>query len=199
MRVVPPFRRRDVRAHPRAAVGAGAGKEELGSLRDAPWIGTHNSFNSVAEMGQTVSTSDPNQQLSIDDQLDLDIRSIELDVHWFQRPGDSEPQPVVCHATSTHLGCSTEKPLGPVLDEVNAWLRDPAHANQVLFVYLEDHLDNPTGYDITPDQWRQVIAAVKARGLVPFLDMAYQGFGSGIAKRESSIGTFVLMSDNFAV
>src|SRR5437764_157881 len=29
-------------------------------LRDAPWIGTHNSFNSVAEMGQTVSTSDPN-------------------------------------------------------------------------------------------------------------------------------------------
>jgi hypothetical protein len=116
-------------------------------LRDAPWIGTHNSYNSVAEMGQTIATSDPNQQLSINDQLDLDIRSIEIDVHWFQRPGDSEPQPVVCHAAGNHLGCSTEKPLGPVLDEVNAWLRDPAHANQVLFVYLEDHLDNPTGYD----------------------------------------------------
>jgi hypothetical protein len=124
-------------------------------LRDAPWIGTHNSYNSVAEMGQTIATSDPNQQLSINDQLDLDIRSIELDLHWFQRPGDSEPQPVVCHATGTHLGCSTEKPLGPVLDEVNAWIRDPAHSSQVLFVYLEDHLDNPTGYDTASAQIQQ--------------------------------------------
>ena len=31
---------------------------------------------------------------------------------------------------------------------------------------------NPTGYDLTPEQWRQVVAAAKARGLVPFLDMA---------------------------
>jgi aromatic-amino-acid transaminase len=41
---------------------------------------------------------------------------------------------------------------------------------------------NPTGYDITPAQWDQVVAAVKARKLVPFLDMAYQGFGQGIAE-----------------
>src|SRR5687768_11733696 len=33
-------------------------------LRNAPFIGTHNSYNSVAEMGQTISTSDSNQQLS---------------------------------------------------------------------------------------------------------------------------------------
>src|SRR3954468_13608496 len=32
-------------------------------LRDAPWIGTHNSFNSIAEMGNTVSDTDSNQQL----------------------------------------------------------------------------------------------------------------------------------------
>ena len=41
---------------------------------------------------------------------------------------------------------------------------------------------NPTGYDLTPAQWDQVVAAVKARELVPFLDMAYQGFGDGIAE-----------------
>ncbi|MGH2993065.1 MAG: hypothetical protein ACRDL1_05960, partial [Solirubrobacterales bacterium] len=116
-------------------------------LRNAPFIGTHNSYNSVAEMGTTISTSDANQEISIRDQLDLDIRALELDLHWFARPSSGELAPVVCHAFPNHLGCSTEKPLGPVLDEINAWLRARANSDQVLFVYLEDHLDNQTGYD----------------------------------------------------
>ncbi len=41
---------------------------------------------------------------------------------------------------------------------------------------------NPTGYDLTPAQWDEIIAITKAGGLVPFLDMAYQGFGEGIAE-----------------
>ena len=58
---------------------------------------------------------------------------------------------------------------------------------------------NPTGYDITPAQWDQVIAAVKARKLVPFLDMAYQGFGYGIAEDGAVIGKFVAAGLNFFV
>jgi aromatic-amino-acid transaminase len=58
---------------------------------------------------------------------------------------------------------------------------------------------NPTGYDITPAQWDQVIAAVKARKLVPFLDMAYQGFGQGIADDGAVIGKFVASGQNFFV
>ncbi len=58
---------------------------------------------------------------------------------------------------------------------------------------------NPTGYDITPAQWDQVIAAVKARKLVPFLDMAYQGFGYGIAEDGAVIGKFVASGQNFFV
>jgi len=50
---------------------------------------------------------------------------------------------------------------------------------------------NPTGYDITPEQWDQVIATVKAAQLTPFLDMAYQGFGNGIAEDGAIIGKFV--------
>ncbi len=50
---------------------------------------------------------------------------------------------------------------------------------------------NPTGYDITPAQWDQVIAVVKAKGLTPFLDMAYQGFGHGIAEDGAVIAKFV--------
>ena len=39
---------------------------------------------------------------------------------------------------------------------------------------------NPTGYDLTPDQWTRVFEIVKARGLVPFLDIAYQGFAESV-------------------
>jgi aromatic-amino-acid transaminase len=39
---------------------------------------------------------------------------------------------------------------------------------------------NPTGYDLTNAQWGEIIALVRAKGHVPFLDLAYQGFGDGI-------------------
>jgi len=58
---------------------------------------------------------------------------------------------------------------------------------------------NPTGYDITAAQWDQVIAAVKARKLTPFLDMAYQGFGHGIAEDGAVIGKFVAAGLSFFV
>jgi aromatic-amino-acid transaminase len=58
-------------------------------------------------------------------------------------------------------------------------------------VVLHACCHNPTGYDITAEQWSQVIAAVKARGLVPFLDMAYQGFGEGIKEDGAVVGMFM--------
>ena len=58
---------------------------------------------------------------------------------------------------------------------------------------------NPTGYDITATQWDQVIAVVKAKNLVPFLDMAYQGFGNGIAEDGAVIGKFVAAGLDFFV
>jgi len=39
---------------------------------------------------------------------------------------------------------------------------------------------NPTGVDLTQEQWQRVLAVVRTRDLVPFLDLAYQGFGDGI-------------------
>lgn len=66
-------------------------------------------------------------------------------------------------------------------------------------VVLHACCHNPTGYDITPQQWDQVIAAVKARKLVPFLDMAYQGFGHGIAEDGAVIAKFVAAGENFFV
>jgi aromatic-amino-acid transaminase len=39
---------------------------------------------------------------------------------------------------------------------------------------------NPTGVDLSQEQWRQVLEVVRARGILPFLDLAYQGFAEGI-------------------
>jgi aromatic-amino-acid transaminase len=58
---------------------------------------------------------------------------------------------------------------------------------------------NPTGYDITPAQWAKVVEAVKSRNLVAFLDMAYQGFGEGIAEDGAVIQQFLAAGIDFFV
>jgi aromatic-amino-acid transaminase len=64
-----------------------------------------------------------------------------------------------------------------------------AEAGTVFVLHACCH--NPTGYDLTAAQWEQVIAAVKARNLVAFLDMAYQGFAEGLAQDGAVINKFV--------
>ena len=49
-------------------------------------------------------------------------------------------------------------------------------------VVLHACCHNPTGCDLTPAQWQEVVAVLVARRLTPFLDMAYQGFGDGLAE-----------------
>ena len=58
-------------------------------------------------------------------------------------------------------------------------------------VVLHACCHNPTGYDITSAQWDEVVAAVKVRGLVPFLDMAYQGFANGLQQDGAAVQKFV--------
>jgi aromatic-amino-acid transaminase len=66
-------------------------------------------------------------------------------------------------------------------------------------VVLHACCHNPTGCDLTPAQWEQVVAACKTRDLVPFLDMAYQGFGEGIAEDGAVIGQFLASGLDFFV
>ncbi|MBK1614204.1 aromatic amino acid aminotransferase [Rubrivivax gelatinosus] len=66
-------------------------------------------------------------------------------------------------------------------------------------VVLHACCHNPTGCDLTPAQWTEVVAACQAAGLVPFLDMAYQGFGEGIAEDGAVIGQFVASGLQFLV
>jgi aromatic-amino-acid transaminase len=71
-------------------------------------------------------------------------------------------------------------------------------------VLLHACCHNPTGADLTDAQWKEVIAAVTSRGLIPFLDMAYQGFGDGIesdgkvVRQFAEAGGPVFVSNSFS-
>ena len=66
-------------------------------------------------------------------------------------------------------------------------------------VVLHACCHNPTGCDLTPAQWAQVVQAVREGGLVPFLDMAYQGFGEGIAEDGAAVMQFLAAGLDFLV
>ncbi|WP_284618793.1 amino acid aminotransferase [Aquabacterium humicola] len=74
---------------------------------------------------------------------------------------------------------------------------DAAPAGTVVVLHACCH--NPTGYDITPAQWTKVVAVLKQRNLIAFLDMAYQGFGEGIAEDGAVIQQFVDSGMDFFV
>ena len=57
-------------------------------------------------------------------------------------------------------------------------------------VVLRAFCHNPTGVDLTPADWTKVLEVVKAKGHVPFLDMAYQGFGDGIDEDAAAVRLF---------
>ena len=77
---------------------------------------------------------------------------------------------------------------GIAFEAMLATLGDAA-AGTVVVLHACCH--NPTGYDLTPAQWERVIATIQSRGLVPFIDMAYQGFGQGLAEDGAVVQQFL--------
>jgi hypothetical protein len=124
---------------------------------------THNSFNTSRydvpdptnpSHFPTLTNQDPNQVYSITDQLQMDVRAIEIDVHWVPSPWGPGFEAVACHGTSeavgggqhVHVGCTDDQPLASTLHELRAWL--DAHPDQFVLVYLENQLDgNPAGHE----------------------------------------------------
>ncbi|WES68069.1 aromatic amino acid transaminase [Superficieibacter sp. HKU1] len=71
-------------------------------------------------------------------------------------------------------------------------------------VLLHPCCHNPTGSDLTNDQWDAVVEVLKVRELIPFLDIAYQGFGAGMEddayaiRAIASAGLPTLVSNSFS-
>jgi aromatic-amino-acid transaminase len=66
-------------------------------------------------------------------------------------------------------------------------------------VVLHACCHNPTGADLTAAQWQEVVAAVRERNLVAFIDMAYQGFADGIPQDAHALDLFAASGLQFFV
>ena len=110
---------------------------------------THNSFNAPA-YAPTVSNLDPNQLYTVTDQLRMDMRGIELDLHWhLGRLVVCHGQPVAAGPVVVHAGCSVDRGLPDFLAELRRWLDAPANGSEVLLLYLENNLDGvPAAHDV---------------------------------------------------
>src|SRR3954451_14213344 len=142
--------------HRAATFQYGLGDTE--SLGRSQWLGTHNSFNSANDP-PTASHTDSNQQLSLTQQLDVDVRALELDLHYFPSlAANGSKAVVVCHARGPdeeNLGCTNEPTFAEVLPEIAEWLK--GHPSQVVLLYLEDELGDPAGYAETIETLNSVL------------------------------------------
>jgi len=83
-------------------------------------------------------------------------------------------------------GCGLKLERYPYYDAAGHELRfeamlerlERAPAGDVVLIHACCH--NPTGADLDADQWRQVVDLLERRRLIPFLDLAYQGFGEDL-------------------
>src|SRR5438270_2076169 len=136
---------------------------------------THNSFNASSyTLGSTsyyptLTNQDPNQVYSLTDQLRMDVRAIEIDVHWWPSPyGNASTGGkwvTMCHGDSSqvqgvHVGCTWDRPFQDGLAELKAWL--VAHPDQFILLYLENQLDDQNGPN---PQAHQIAAQLIAQGL----------------------------------
>jgi aromatic-amino-acid transaminase len=74
---------------------------------------------------------------------------------------------------------------------------DAAQSGDVVLLHGCCH--NPTGADLDEDQWRQVTDAVVQRGLIPFVDIAYQGLGRGLDEDAAGLRGIVAACDEVLV
>ena len=107
---------------------------------------THNSFNSKAYANLNGRYLDPNQQISIYDQLRAGIRAIEMDVHWTSHLTGTWPwewkysnELLLCHGQSNNLGCHpNDRVFTEGLDELARFLNE--NPNEVVLLYVEEYM-----------------------------------------------------------
>ena len=124
-------------------------QRNLGRYEPLNWIqqiDAHNAYNSAAD-----GFIFPNQRYSISDQLDLGVRSIELD------PNEYFGFIRVCHAKDDDLGCArTDRLFDNVLKEVRNWLDD--NPDEVIIIRMENYVDITN-----PDHKAQLLDSLEVR------------------------------------
>lgn len=103
---------------------------------------------------------------------------------WPNHPGIARSLGFACHTYRYR-----PRPDGRADLELMAEDLAGARPGDVLLVQGACH--NPTGVDLDPAGWRQLAELVQARGVLPFVDVAYQGFGDGLGADMAPIRDFL--------
>ncbi|MEI2298482.1 amino acid aminotransferase [Ensifer sp. MJa1] len=83
--------------------------------------------------------------------------------------------------------------------DIDAAIADLANARTGDVVILHGCCHNPTGIDPSTEEWRRLAALCKDRGLIPLIDMAYQGFGDGVEEDARGLRHFAAELDTVLV
>ena len=101
---------------------------------DTVRLGTHNSYNSSAYQNGYPRYIDPQQIHTINEQLNMGARFIELDIHWKINMSNYRNDYLLCHGGF----CSgSDRYLTEGLSDVNNWLN--SNPDEVVILYIEDH------------------------------------------------------------
>ncbi len=138
------------------------GLDQNEPLSQTTFLATHNSYNSSV-WTTPVRYIDPNQYRSLYDQLRMDVRALELDVHtYFQMEGwpwEWGNELLLCHGQDNHVGCSSfDREFQDGLNDIKAWLQNAENANEVLIIYIEEHI-NSDYYDDAVDDIQNTIGS----------------------------------------
>ena len=129
---------------------------------------------------------------------------------WFPGSAFWVSDPTWENHTSLFRGCGLEVKSYPYFDAATGgvkfeeMLATLSQAPEKSVILLHACCHNPTGADMTPAQWHQLIPVLRERKLIPFLDMAYQGFGSGLDEDAHAIraltdaGIFFFIANSFS-
>ena len=172
------------------------------ALRDQLIPHTHNTSNSSryrvgTSQYPTLTNQDPNQVYDIVEQLDMDTRVIELDLHWvpspYGTPATAGYWVTLCHGNSgahpqVHIGCSWDRPAQDGFAEVAGWL--DRHAGELVVLYVENQLaGDPTAHRVAGEL---LDAAFGDRIARPSTDCAPMDWGRTAA---SLAGKVVIVGD----
>lgn len=125
------------------ALGLQRNLDHFTPLAQATFLATHNSYNSSV-WTSAVRYIDPNQSRSVTDQLRMDVRALEFDVHTYFSmqgwPWQWKNKLLLCHGQDNHTGCSGyDRTFREGLQDLANWLA--ANPGQVVILYIEDHID----------------------------------------------------------
>lgn len=124
---------------------------------------------------------------------------------WFPQSKAYVSDPTWDNHRSIFEGCGFEVGTYPYYDaekidvkfeEMLAFFRT-LPAQSVLILHPCCH--NPTGVDLTPDQWDEILTVIQQQQLIPFMDIAYQGFGDDLNQDAYAIRKAVDMGLSFFV